>query len=188
MSTPAVFLDRDGTLIVDVGYLRRVEQLELFPWTVDALRLLQRAGFKLVVVTNQSGVALGLLDEPAVIAAHAALDLRLRAGGARMDGYYYCPHHPRGTVAPYASDCACRKPKAGLAERAARELDLDLDRSWVVGDRWLDMGLAAACGARGVLVRTGYGESAASEPHDGIEADAIVANLMEATGWILRHA
>lgn len=186
--TPAVFLDRDGTLIVEVGYLRRVEQLELFPWTVDALRLLQRAGFKLVVVTNQSGVALGLLDESAVKTAHQALDARLRRGGARVDGYYYCPHHPRGTVPAYTSDCSCRKPRAGLVERAARELDIDLARSWVVGDRWLDVGLAASCGARGLLVRTGYGETAASEPQDGLAADAILANLMEAAGWILRHS
>ena len=182
---PAVFLDRDGTLIEDVGYLDRLDQMTVFPWTVDVIRALNRAGLAVVVVTNQSGIARGLFTEAFVEEMHRHLSARLAAGGARIDAYYYCPHHPDGVVEAYRRRCDCRKPASGLVDRAVRDLDLDPARAFVVGDKWLDIGLARAVGARGILVRTGTGAAEEARPQPGISADAIVDNLAAAAGWIL---
>jgi D-glycero-D-manno-heptose 1,7-bisphosphate phosphatase len=182
---PAVFLDRDGTMIEDVGYLDHLNRVSFFPWTVDAVRALNRAGFALVVVTNQSGVARGFFSESFVDATHRHMSERLRDGGARIDAYYYCPHHPGGSVAPYVRDCDCRKPAAGLVERASRELRLDPARSFVVGDRQGDIELARAVGAKGVLVRTR--PETDPEMHEMVAPDAIVDNLAAAASWILTH-
>ena len=184
---PAVFLDRDGTIIEDAGYLHRADQLALFPWTVDAIRALNRAGLPVIVVTNQSAIARGLLTEPALAAIHRDLSERLAAGGARVDAYYYCPHHPEGPVAEYAMTCGCRKPATGLIERAARDLGLDPHRSYVVGDKWVDVGLARGVGARAILVRSGHGavEERDRPPH--LDADAVLDNLAAAASWILTN-
>jgi D-glycero-D-manno-heptose 1,7-bisphosphate phosphatase len=187
VSRPAVFLDRDGTLVEEAHYLDRLDRLALFPWSVDAVRLLARAGFAVIVVSNQSGVARGFFDEAFVEATHRRLDALLAAGGARVDGYYYCPHHPEGAVAAYRVRCECRKPAPGMLRRAAAEHDLDLARSVVVGDRWEDIGLAAAVGAPGVLVRTGHGARLAAQPPEGPPPACVAANLIEATTWILRR-
>ena len=184
---PAVFLDRDGTIIDDVGYLEAIERIAWFPWSVDAIRALNRAGLPVVVVTNQSGVARGRFTEADVDATHRALDARLAAGGARIDAYYYCPHHPEGAVSEYARACDCRKPGRGLVDRAIRDLSVDPVRSFVVGDRWLDVGLARAVGARGLLVRTGVGAEQELAPVEELRADAIVDNLAAAASWILTH-
>lgn len=185
---PAVFLDRDGTLIEDIGYLRRVAEVRFFPWTVDAVRALNRAGLPVVVVTNQSAVARGFLTEDGVDAIHHYMSSVLAAGGARIEAYYYCPHHPDGSVEAYRQQCDCRKPGRGLIDRAVQELDLDPERSFVVGDKWLDVALARAIGARSVLVRTGYGASEEAEPPPNLAADAVVDNLIAAASWILRRA
>ncbi|HET7218315.1 MAG TPA: HAD family hydrolase, partial [Vicinamibacterales bacterium] len=121
---PAVFLDRDGTLIEEVGYLDSLERLSFFPFSVDAVRLLNRAGRAVVVVTNQSGVARGYFDEAVVAATHRHIADTLARGKARVDGFYYCPHHPDGRVAAYRIDCDCRKPRPGLLRQAAQELNL----------------------------------------------------------------
>ncbi len=185
---PAVFLDRDGTIIEDVGYLHDLDRIAFYPFAVDAIRGLNRAGLAVVVITNQSGVARGMITEALVDETHARLTATLAAGGARVDAYYYCPHHPAGTVAEYASACGCRKPASGLIDRAARDLGLDPVRSFVVGDKWIDVGVARAVGARGVLVRTGSGawEEAHKRPSDP-DADAIVDNLAAAASWILQR-
>jgi D-glycero-D-manno-heptose 1,7-bisphosphate phosphatase len=180
---PAVFLDRDGTLIEDVDYLRQLDQLALFPWTVDALRLLNRAGFATAVVTNQSAVARGLVTEEFVRETHAALDALLNAGGARIDGYYYCPHHPEASVVTYRALCRCRKPGPGMIEQAAADLGLDVSRSWMVGNRSLDIETGRRAGTRSILV--GSEVNAGLQPREA-RADAILNNLMEAVGWILR--
>lgn len=185
--TPAVFLDRDGTVIEDVGYLDAVEQIAFFPWSVDAIRALNRAGLPVVVITNQSGVARGRFTEAHVAEAHRAIDARLAAGNAHIDAYYYCPHHPDGAVPEYTRVCDCRKPGRGLVDRAVRDLSLDAARSFVVGDRWLDIGMAHAIGGRGILVRTGVGAAQEREPVEGVTADAIVDNLAAAASWILTH-
>ena len=187
MPTPAVFVDRDGTLNEDVGYLDRIERLRLFPWSIDAIRLLRRAGYAVVVVTNQAGVARGMVREAFVDETRQLIQARLEAIGERLDGHYYCPHEPNAPIEAYRRDCNCRKPRPGLVRRARDELDLDLSRSVVVGDKWSDIALARAVSLRGLLVETGYGAGQLAMPREGLEADAVVANLMEAASWIVRE-
>ncbi|HEY2434644.1 MAG TPA: HAD family hydrolase [Vicinamibacterales bacterium] len=181
----AVFLDRDGTLIEESGYLDRLERLVFYPYSVDAVRLLNRAGFAVVVVTNQAGIARGIVEEAFVAEAHRAISGRLAAGLAHVDAYYHCPHYRTGVRAEYVQDCDCRKPRPGMLRRAAADLDLDLARSFVVGDRWHDVGAAKAVGARGVLVRTGLGSREETAPQADLQADAILDTLADAAAWIL---
>jgi D-glycero-D-manno-heptose 1,7-bisphosphate phosphatase len=185
---PAVFLDRDGTLIEESGYLDRLERLVFFPFSVDAVRVLNRAGFAVVVVTNQAGIARGIVPESFVAKAHDHITERLKAGGARIDGFYFCPHYPAGVIEEYRKVCDCRKPQPGLLRRAAVDLDLDVSRSFVVGDRWHDLAAGQAIGARGVLVRTGVGSKDEAAPDPAVSPAAIVDNLMDAAAWILQHA
>jgi D-glycero-D-manno-heptose 1,7-bisphosphate phosphatase len=182
---PAVFLDRDGTIIVERGYLSRLDQIELFPWSAEAIRVLKDAGFAVVIVTNQAGIARGFFGEAFVRSAHVHLDRLLRAQGAVVDGYYYCPHHPDGTVDRYRMTCECRKPGAGMVRRAAADLGLDVARSFVVGDKWLDVGLARNAGATGVLLRTGYAGTDVPSPPEGLESAVIVDTLLDAARWIV---
>ena len=182
-----MFLDRDGTLLEEAGYLDRLERLAFFPYAVDAVRLLNRAGYATVIMTNQSGIARGLYDEQFVRVTHEEMTARLRAGGATIDGFYYCPHHPDATVEGYRKDCDCRKPAPGMLLKAAAELDLDLARSFTVGDKWTDVEVARAAGARGILVRTGYGRSSEASPVPGLQPEAIVDNVIGAVAWILRE-
>ncbi len=183
----AVFLDRDGTLVEEVGYLDRPERIELYPWSIEAIAALNRAGILVVLTTNQSGVARGFFTEHTVGVVHARIADLLAKGGARIDAYYYCPHHPHGRIPEYTCVCECRKPARGLVDRAVRELGVDPQLSFAVGDRWLDVQLARTVGARGVLVRTGYGALEATRPPDGLSADALVDNLIEAVSWVLMN-
>jgi len=185
IAAPAVFLDRDGTIIDEVGYLDRPERVELYPFSIAAIRALNRAGFRVVMVTNQSGIARGFFDAGVVEEVHAHIARLLDAGGAYLDAYYYCPHHPHGHVVPFAGACDCRKPARGLVDRAVRELAVDPARSFTVGDRWLDVKLAGNVGARGILVRTGYGRLEETRRPADVTVDAVVNNLIEAVGWIL---
>jgi len=186
MSRPAVFLDRDGTLIEERGFIDRLDMVTMFPWTGDALRLIRRAGYAAVVVTNQSAIARGVIDERFLEDVHRAIDMRIAAAGGAIDRYYYCPHLPNASIEKYRQTCQCRKPGPGLIEQACRELDLDPARSVTIGDRWRDIGAGAAAGTRTVLVRSGHGAREADTPPDGLRADAILNNLMEAVGWTLR--
>ena len=185
---PAVFLDRDGTIIEESGYLDRLERLVFFPFSVDAVRVLNRSGFAVVVVTNQAGIARGIVRESFVAEAHRHITERLEAGGAHIDAFYFCPHYPTGVVEEYRQACDCRKPQAGLLRRAAVDLDLDLSRSFVVGDRWHDLAAGQAVGARGVLVRTGLGSKDEAAPDAAVTPAAIVDTVMDAAAWILQHA
>jgi D-glycero-D-manno-heptose 1,7-bisphosphate phosphatase len=181
----AVFLDRDGTLLEEGNYVSDLRQIVFFPYSIDAVRLLNQAGFAVVVITNQSGIARGIVRESFVAEAHRFIDEKLAAAGARIDGYYYCPHHPDGSLSQFRQDCECRKPKPGQLRQAAADLDLDLNGSFVVGDRWSDVDVATAAGARGILVRTGYGREAERESRP----DALVVdNLMAAVAWIVRES
>jgi D-glycero-D-manno-heptose 1,7-bisphosphate phosphatase len=182
---PAVFVDRDGTLIIDRGYLSRLDDMELLPGAIEALRLVREAGFAVVVVTNQAGVARGRFEESFVPEAHRHLQSLLESGGASVDAFYYCPHHPEGVVDAYRRVCECRKPAPGMVVRAARELDLDVARSFVVGDTWLDVGLATRAGARGILVRTGYGASVEAAPPKGVSAAAVVDTVLDAAHFVI---
>lgn len=150
-------MDRDGTLSHEVGYVNHASRFQLFPWSVDAVRLVNRAGWAAVVVTNQAGVARGYFPESVVHEVHAGMSKSMEDGGARLDGVFFCPHHPSVGEPPYRQDCDCRKPRPGLLRRAERELGIDLSRSWVVGDRHGDLQLAWSVGARGALVKSGYG-------------------------------
>jgi D-glycero-D-manno-heptose 1,7-bisphosphate phosphatase len=154
---PAIFLDRDGTLAHEVGYVNHPSRFRLYPWAVDTVRLINRGGLLAVVVTNQAGVARGYFPESQIVEVHEMMRAAMEAGGARLDGVYYCPHHPEVGEPSYRLDCDCRKPRPGLLRKAAAELGADLERSWVVGDRHGDLALAWSVGARGALVKTGYG-------------------------------
>jgi D-glycero-D-manno-heptose 1,7-bisphosphate phosphatase len=181
----AAFLDRDGTVIEEVGYLNRLDRVAFFPWSIDAIRVLNDAGLAVVVVTNQAGVARGYFDEAFVRETHAFIDRRVRAGGARVDAYYYCPHHPDGRVEAYRRVCECRKPRPGMIHQAARDLDLDVPGSFVVGDRWLDITFGQAAATRTVLVQTGYDVVADGRPDGTTPPDFVADNLMDAAAWIL---
>lgn len=186
MSRRAVFLDRDGTLIEESGYLDRLDRLVFFPYSVDSVRVLNRAGLAVVVITNQAGIARGIVPEAFVAEAHRHISARMEAGGARIDAYYYCPHYTSGTVDRYVRACECRKPRPGLLRQAQADLDLDLGRSFMVGDRWHDVSAGRAVGARTVLVRSGLGREAERAPEPGVVPDAIADTLIDAAAWILQ--
>jgi D-glycero-D-manno-heptose 1,7-bisphosphate phosphatase len=185
---PAVFLDRDGTMVRDVGYLSRLEDLHWFPYTVDAVRLLNRAGFLVFVTTNQGGIGLGFYPEAFVRQTHQEMAAFIAAGGGRVDGWYYCPHHPRATIEALRVACECRKPEPGMVRQAQQQFPIDLARSFVVGDKAGDLGLARSIGARGVLVRTGHGELELARMGEAADAAHVSVDLMEATSWILGQA
>ena len=186
VKTAAVFLDRDGTIIRDVDYLCKKEQIEILPRVPEAIRMLRQKGYKIVVVTNQSGVARGRLTEEQLREIHEELCRRLGQLGAMLDGIYYCPHHPSEGVGAYNVSCGCRKPNPGLILKAANELGLDPSASYVVGDKPTDIELAARVGARGIWIRNVSVE-------EGKSPDLIapvVEDLWQAACWIageLKH-
>lgn len=181
-----MFLDRDGTMIEDVGYLARPQDVRWFNGTVDAVRLLNRAGFLVCVTTNQSGVARGYYTEETLRAIHEGMAAHLAAGGASVDGWFYCPHHPHADLPAYRLACACRKPEPGLIGQARERFDIDLARSFVIGDKMADVESAVRAGARGILVRTGYGEDVWTSYNRQVPGAAhVAADLMAATAWLL---
>lgn len=147
---PAIFLDRDGTLNESVGYVNHPSRFRLFPWAVDAIRTIRDEGYLAVLVTNQSGIGRGLFTEEMLSEVHAELERTLTSAGTSLDAMYYCPHKPD-------DHCPCRKPQPGMLLRAAKELQVDLSRSWMVGDSASDLEAAFRAGVRGALVATGYG-------------------------------
>ena len=147
---PAAFLDRDGVLNVDHGYVHRPEQLEWVAGAPESVRLLNEAGYRVLVITNQSGVARGFFDEAAVKSFHAHMQSVLAERGAHIDAFYYCPHHPEGTVKAFAMACSCRKPRTGMLERAASEWPIDISKSFFIGDNDADMAAATAFKVRGI--------------------------------------
>jgi D-glycero-D-manno-heptose 1,7-bisphosphate phosphatase len=179
---PAVFLDRDGTIAEEVGYLNHASRFRMFPFTATAIRRLNEAGLPVIVVTNQSGVGRGYFPDSLVNTVNELMTQQLAKLGAPIEAIYYCPHIS-------AENCSCRKPRTGMLDRAALEHALDLQRSFVVGDRYGDVELARNAGARSVLVRTGYGEGeltwhAAKWP---TPPDFVAEDLTQAADWILRQ-
>ena len=172
----AVFLDRDGTIAYDVNYCRRVEDLRLIPRAAEAVRLLNQAGLLVVVVTNQSGIARRYLTEETLAAIHRKMSGDLAREGAHVDGIYYCPHHPD-------DGCACRKPRPGMLKQATEDLNIDLQRSYLVGDHLSDVEAARAAGCQGVLV----GRTPQTLPDAGPVAEKSAADLYEAVLWILEE-
>jgi D-glycero-D-manno-heptose 1,7-bisphosphate phosphatase len=183
----AAFIDRDGTLTEEVGYVNHPKRLRLLPRSAEAIKRLNAADVAAVVVTNQAGVARGYFSEDVLHAVNGELVTRLKQAGAHLDGIYVCPHHPTEGVPPFRAECDCRKPRPGLFLRAASELGLDLAASTVVGDRPSDLVAARRVGARGVLVLTGYGlgEWEFRRKHFPVEPDHVAGDLLDAVEWIL---
>jgi D-glycero-D-manno-heptose 1,7-bisphosphate phosphatase len=179
---PAVFLDRDGTIAEEVGYLNHASRFRMFPFAPAAIRRLNDAGLPVIVVTNQSGVGRGYFPESLVQIVNELMTHQLTEAGAKVDAIYYCPHTS-------AENCQCRKPKTGMLDRAALEHALDLRRSFVVGDRFGDMELARNARARSILVRTGYGEGelAWHPAKRSLQPDFVAEDLTWAIDWILRQ-
>jgi D-glycero-D-manno-heptose 1,7-bisphosphate phosphatase len=187
MSNGAVFLDRDGTINEEVGYVNHLDRFILLPRVGEAIRLLNRDGMKVVVVTNQSGVARGYFPESLVLLLHRRMEELLRQEGAHLDGIYYCPHHPDVGNPPYRQKCSCRKPDTGLIEKAVRDLDIDCSKSYVVGDRGVDIEFARRIGAKAILVLTGYGKGEWEYSKDRwqVAPDHVAEDLYKAAQWIL---
>ena len=178
----AAFLDRDGTICEEMGYVNHVDRLQIFPFTAAAIRRLNEANVPVIVVTNQSGVARNIFPESLVHEVHQKMISELAGGGARIDAIYFCPHKREDA-------CECRKPHPGLLERAAREHALDLAASWIVGDRYADLEMGYAAGGRGILVMTGYGRGEYELHHEkwARQPDALAENLTEAVRRILHE-
>jgi D-glycero-D-manno-heptose 1,7-bisphosphate phosphatase len=183
----AVFLDRDGTVAEEVGYVNHASRLRLLPGSAAAVRRIREAGLLSVVVTNQSGVARDYFTESIVHQTHERLFALLAAEGASVDAVYYCPHHPREGIAPYRQDCDCRKPLPGMLRRAARDLGIDLARSYMVGDGVVDVGAGRAAGTATILVLTGYGRGHFEHRRHlwTVQPDHVAEDLGAAVDWIL---
>jgi D-glycero-D-manno-heptose 1,7-bisphosphate phosphatase len=187
---PAVFMDRDGTISEEMGHVNHIDRFRMFASTPAAIRRLNEAGVRAVVVTNQGGVARGLFPESLIQVVHSALERALAECRARLDGIYYCPHHPEGVVECYSVRCECRKPRSGMILRAADDLNIDLSRSFTVGDKYSDVETGFRTGARGVLVLTGYGKGEWEYNRNKWPRppDYVSADLPGAIGWILEQA
>jgi D-glycero-D-manno-heptose 1,7-bisphosphate phosphatase len=172
--TKAAFLDRDGTLIEEVNFLSNVEDLRVFPFTFEAVKLLKDAGFLVIVVTNQSGIGRGIYDELAMNAIHDEIQLQLEG---MIDGFYFCPHLP-------CDQCTCRKPNLGMLESAVRDFSVELSSSWMIGDKKIDVETGQKAGTKTALVMTGYGRSHAG--HLSTKPDVLAENLLDAVREALR--
>lgn len=182
-TTKAVFLDKDGTLIPDIPYNVDPAWITLYPDVPDALRQLQQAGFKLIVVSNQAGVARGYFPETALAGVETRLRTLLGEAGVTLDGFWYCPHHPAGSVADYAVDCSCRKPQPGMLLAAAQKHDIDLSKSWMIGDILNDVEAGNRAGCRTVLLDRGNETEWLTGPFR--TPTATVNSVAEAAGQVL---
>ena len=183
----AVFLDRDGTIIEEVNYLRHPAEIRLLPGAARALRIMQER-YPLVIVTNQAGVAWGYFDEQRLEEIHRHLEGLLNMEEGRLAGIYYCPHHPEAVCTSYRQECQCRKPKPGMLQAAARDLAIDLSKSYTVGDKLSDIGAGKNAGTKTILVRTGYGKEHEKQiAGSPFCPDYIADNLLAAVNWILQH-
>lgn len=187
----AIFLDRDGTINDEVGYLDHADKLRIIPAAFEAVRLINQSGMKAVVVSNQAGIAKGFFTEKFVRKINEQIQSELLARGALIDRFYFCPHHPTEGVDPYRTICDCRKPEPGLLNQAAADLDIDLARSYMIGDRYRDIETARRVGAKGVLVLTGYGrdlieEAGPDKANEINRLDYIAEDVLEAVRWIMK--
>jgi len=180
----AVFLDRDGTIIEDLGYISSPEQIKFIPGAIEAIKALKTAGYKIIIISNQSGVARGLLTEDMLQTIDKIIHKKILHGGGHVDASYYCVHHPEHGVYPYQQACDCRKPEPGLIKKGAREQNVDLDRSFMVGDHPFDIEAGKKTGVKTVFLLTGHGrkEQAALKS----APDHIAATIVEAAQWILK--
>lgn len=178
----AVFLDRDGTINREKDYLHRIDEFEFIPGSPEAVRLLNQAGFLVVVVSNQSGVGRGYYTEEDVEQLHRHIAAQLAAGSARVDAWFYCPHHPQGKGS-YALACRCRKPLPGMLHEAAARYAIDLTASVMIGDKLVDLEAGIAAGCRPILVRTGYGAEQEADLPSGVAVyDDLLSAVRALTG------
>lgn len=187
----AIFLDRDGTINDEVGYLDHADKLRIIPAAFEAIRLINQSGMKAVVVSNQAGIAKGLFTEKFVRKTNEQIQSALLERGAFIDRFYFCPHHPTDGMDPYRRICDCRKPEPGLLNQAAGDLDIDLARSYMIGDRYRDIETAHRVGMKGVLVLTGYGpdlmrDAGPDEANEINRPDHIAQNILDAVQWIMK--
>ena len=189
MEKPAVFIDRDGTINEQRGYINHLSRFEILPGVPEAIGLLNQNGFLALVVSNQSGVGRGYFPIELVQEVHGFMHASLKEKGAIIDGTFFCPHYPQGRVPEYTKDCDCRKPKTGLIDKARKAFEIDMSRSYVVGDRITDLELAHRCNLKGILVKTGYGlgDIAYVLPHRDIKPAYIAEDLLDAIKWILKQ-
>jgi D-glycero-D-manno-heptose 1,7-bisphosphate phosphatase len=187
MKRPAVFIDRDGTISEEVGYVNHPSRFRLFPYSSEAIRILNNNEWLAILVTNQAGVARGYFSEDVIVKVHEQLQRELK--DARLDAIYYCAHHPSVGEPPYRVDCDCRKPKPGLIDRAAQEFEIDRGASWMVGDRYGDIELARNAGLRSAFVLSGYGlgEWEYQRASWKYQPDLVCENLLEAVKMIVAH-
>ena len=187
----AIFIDRDGTLNEEAGYICSLDEFRLYDFAAESVRLVNEAGWLAIVVTSQAGVARGMFTEDFLAEVHERMTSQLEREGVRLDAIYYCPHHPTDGELPYRQDCDCRKPKPGMLCRAAAEFNLDLTECVVIGDRFRDYVMAQAVGGRGVLVLTGYGQEELASGGEAVAAqppDHIAKNLLEAVRWVINNS
>ena len=185
---PAVFIDRDGTINEQHGYINHISRFILLPGVGKAISLLNKNNHIVVVTSNQSGVARGYFPIELVKATHELMKKELAKDNAYLDKIYFCPHHPDGVLPEYRKECSCRKPDIGLVKKAISELDIDMERSYVIGDRWLDIEFAHNANLPGILVLTGYGRGELEYivPHKGKKPAYIAEDLLRAVSWILK--
>lgn len=189
MKRPALFMDRDGTISEEVGYVNHPSRFRLFPYSADAIKLLNDNGWLAIVVTNQAGVARGYFSEDVIVRIHEQLRADLENRSAKVDAIYYCAHHPSVGEPPYRFNCDCRKPKTGLIDRAAADFAIDLERSWMVGDRYGDVELARNAGLHSAFVLSGYGRGEWEYQRGSwkLEPEVVAENLLEAAKLIIER-
>ncbi|HEV2837157.1 MAG TPA: HAD family hydrolase [Pyrinomonadaceae bacterium] len=189
MKRPALFMDRDGTISEEVGYVNHPSRFRLFPYTADAIKLLNDNGWLAIVVTNQAGVARGYFAEDVIVQIHDRVRRDLENASVKLDAIYYCAHHPSVGEPPYRLDCDCRKPKTGLIDRAAADFDIDLERSWMVGDRYGDIELARNARLHSAFVLSGYGRGEWEFQRSTwkFEPEVVAEDLLEAVKTIIER-
>lgn len=186
MKKKAVFLDRDGNINRDVGYPNSFDSVHIYPYSFEAVRRINAAGLLAVVVTNQSGIARGLILETQLKALHDSMINEFKEHGARLDGIYYCPHFPYSLEPQYKQNCQCRKPFPDMGLAAARDLNIDLDGSYMIGDKVEDILFGLNLGVKPILVLTGYGRSSRSRlKKEKIVPAHVSDNLLDAVNWLL---
>jgi len=186
---PAVFIDRDGTVNEQMGYINHISRFVMLPGAAEAIRLLNLHQYLAIIVSNQSGVARGYYPIGLVDEVHAHMRALMEKEGAFVDGIFFCPHYKRGSVPEYSIECDCRKPRTGLIEQASKAFEIEMDNSYVIGDRYSDIELAVRSGMKGILVTTGYGQGDIDYvfPRLSFKPAHIAGDLLHAVRWIIEE-
>ncbi len=188
MKRKAVLIDRDGTINRDVGYPSTYRMIDIYPYSFEAVKKIKQAGFLAVIITNQSGIGRGLIEEKSLLDIHTKLSEEFEQHGVSFDGIYYCPHYVFSKMATYRKDCSCRKPSPGMGKMAAEDLHLDMSSSYMIGDKIEDLLFGINIDATPILVLTGYGQESQKQLKDiGIQPAYIAKNLLEAVEWIIEQ-